>query len=274
MSTNMKQEIEVRGSNVDEAINNGLEKLGVSRSDVIIDVIDEGSRGLLGLGARDAVVRLVSMAPVPEPEPEPEPEPVVVATEEVVNEVVTKTAVSEPAPSTKQATPQPQDGGSDDESEPNQEERDVAVEVVEHLVKEMQVQATISTSISKPDDMTGERINIIEIHGEDLGILIGPRGETLNALQYITRLIVGHRLQRRTSFVIDIAGYRQRRELALTRLAERMAGKVIKRGRPVSLEPMPPHERRIIHMTLRENDAVHTNSVGEGKHRKVRILPN
>lgn len=271
MSTNMKQEIEVRGATVDDAIAEGLKKLGVARADVIIDVIDEGSRGLLGLGARDAVVRLVSMAPTPEVE---------VVTEDVVTEVVQETAVSESAPVETQNTEQIEISTSsistdtEADTEPDDEERDVAVEVVEHLIKEMQVQATISTIISEPDDITGERINIIEIHGDDLGVLIGPRGETLNALQYVTRLIVGHRLHRRTNFVIDIAGYRQRRELALTRLAERMANKVVKRGRPVSLEPMPPHERRIIHMTLRENDAVRTNSVGEGKRRKVRILPN
>ena len=260
MSTNMKREIEVEGATVDEAVATGLEQLGVARSDVSIDVIDEGSRGLLGLGARKAVVRLV--ATVAEVTSEAE----VVKVEEEV--VVVETAVSQPAPQQKTKTP------SLDNSEPDEEERDVTVEVVQKLVAEMNVQTTITTTVSEPDDITGERINIIEIHGEDLGVLIGPRGETLNALQYVTRLIVGHRLHRRTSFVIDIEGYRQRRELALTRLAERMAGKVIKRGRPVSLEPMPPHERRIIHMTLRDNDAVHTNSVGEGKHRKVRILPN
>ena len=266
----MKREIEVKGATVDEAIATGLAELGVARSDVIIDVIDEGSRGLLGLGARDAVVKLVSMAPAPEPE-------VAVVAEEVVVEK-TETAVSEPpaasASQTEEAPVEALSTSDESDEEPSEEERDVAVEVIENLIKEMQVQATISTSISEPDDITGEKINIIEIHGEDLGVLIGPRGETLNALQYITRLIVGHRLHRRTSFVIDIEGYRQRRELALTRLAERMASKVVKRGRPVSLEPMPPHERRIIHMTLRENEAVRTNSVGEGKRRKVRILPN
>ncbi len=277
MNTNKKREIEVKGTNVDEAVATGLAQLGVDRADVIIDVLDEGSRGLLGLGARKAVVRLVSMGtqPTPQPTPEPEPEPQMERVEveaEVaeVQEVEVETAVSAPSPTPRTSKQPPPEPGDD----PDEEERDTAVAIVQTLVQEMQIQTTITTIISEPDDMTGEKINIIQIEGEDLGVLIGPRGETLNALQYVTRLIVSHQLQRRTSFVIDIAGYRQRRELALTRLAERMAGKAIKRGRPVSLEPMPPHERRIIHMTLRDNDAVHTNSVGEGKHRKVRILPN
>ncbi len=261
MSTDMKREIEVTGATVDEAVEAGLQQLGAARSDVIIDVIDEGSRGLLGLGVREAVVRLVSMTPEAPP---------AVEVEEVkeVETAVSTATVPPQTESTKEADSATTSG------EPDETERDTAVEVVQTLIANMQVEATITTSISEPDDVTGERVNIIEIHGEDLGVLIGPRGETLNALQYITRLIVGHRLRQRTSFVIDIEGYRQRREQALSRLAERMAGKVIKRGRPVSLEPMPPHERRIIHMTLRENDAVYTKSVGEGKHRKVRILPS
>ena len=261
MRTEMKREIEVTGATVDEAVETGLKQLGIARSDVIIDVIDEGSRGLLGLGVREAIVRLVAMVEVPA---KPEKKPVV---EEV------KTAVPEPTPQVKETTSTAEVSPAAG-SEPDELERDTAVEVVKNLIAKMGVDATLETSISQPDDITGERVNIIEIHGEDLGVLIGPRGETLNALQYITRLIVGHRLHQRTTFVIDIEGYRQRREQALSRLAERMAGKVIKRGRPVSLEPMPPHERRIIHMTLRENDAVTTKSVGEGKRRKVRILPN
>jgi spoIIIJ-associated protein len=137
----------------------------------------------------------------------------------------------------------------------------------------MHVEATVTATLSEPDDITGRRIAILEIRGNDLGVLIGTRGETLNAIQYLMRLMVGHKLRQRADFVIDVEGYRQRREQALARLAERMADKVIKRGRPVSLEPMPPHERRIIHVTLRDYDEVTTHSVGEGKRRKVRILP-
>lgn len=268
MSTEMKREIEVTGATVDEAVATGIQQLGVTRSDIIIDVIDEGSRGLLGLGVRQAVVRLVTMVAAPVEKPAVE-----VVKKEVVAETERETAVSKPAPQTTEAA-RTEEGAVTAAAEPDELERDTAVDIVQTLLNNMHVDATITTSISDPDDVTGEKVNIIQIHGEDLGVLIGPRGETLNAMQYIARLIVGHRLRQRTTFVIDIEGYRQRREQALARLAERMAGKVIKRGRPVSLEPMPPHERRIIHMTLRENDAVYTKSVGEGKNRKVRILPS
>jgi len=256
-----KREIEVRGADVEKAIESGLQKLGVGRSEVIIDVIDEGSRGLLGIGSRDAVVRLVSLS-----SPEPAPKP--------------KTAVSTPKRQPK-PTPKKQDtavaakaNGSEVEvTEADPEEKEVAVEVITTLLDKMHVEAELTASISEPDDLTGRRVHVIDVEGDDLGVLIGPRGETLNAVQYLARLMVGNQLQRRASFVVDVEGYRKRRQQALARLAERMAKKVISRRRPVSLEPMPPHERRIIHMTLRDNDEVYTQSSGEGKRRKVRILP-
>jgi spoIIIJ-associated protein len=130
-----------------------------------------------------------------------------------------------------------------------------------------------STRLTEPDDLTGQQRWIIDISGQDLGVLIGPRGETLNALQYVARLMTGHTLHRRPLFIIDVEGYRTRREQALARLAERMADKAVKQGRPVSLEPMPPNERRIIHITLKDNDDVFTESAGEGNRRKVRIFP-
>jgi len=263
MST--KREIEVRGADVEKAIELGLQKLGVGRSDVIIDVIDEGSRGLLGIGSREAVVRLVSLS-APEPAPKPKP--------------VEKTAVStpkqqpKPAPKKKDTAVAAKSNGSEVEvQEADPEEKDMAMTVMTTLLDKMQVEAELTASISEPDDLTGRRVNVLDIEGEDLGVLIGPRGETLNAVQYLARLMVGNQLQKRASFVVDVEGYRKRREQALARLAERMAKKVISRRRPVSLEPMPPHERRIIHMTLRDNDEVYTQSSGEGKRRKVRILP-
>jgi spoIIIJ-associated protein len=85
--------------------------------------------------------------------------------------------------------------------------------------------------------------------------------------------MVSHRLHSRVDFVIDVQGYRQRRQQALTSLANRMAKKAIQQGRPIGLEPMPPNERRIIHIALRDSDEVYTESAGEGDRRKVRIIP-
>jgi spoIIIJ-associated protein len=252
-----KREVEVSGADVDAAIEKGLAQLGVGRNDVIIEVVDEGSKGLLGIGSRDAVVRLVSLSAPPPPAPKPEREP--------VRQEPVATAVTPPKP-------EPPTGSEAEEKEPV-DEKEVAADIVRELLDKMGVEAEVTTRVTEPDDITGRRLNVIAINGDDLGMLIGPRGDTLNSLQFITRLMAGHKLRERANFVIDVQGYRERREQALSRLAERMAKKVVTRRRPVSLEPMPPHERRIIHMTLRNDEAVYTESTGEGKRRKVRILP-
>lgn len=262
----MSREIEVRGQTVDEAVEAGLARLGLNRSDVIVDVIDEGSRGILGLGAREAVVRLVSMAPAA-PEKKPEPPPAKPAP-----------APARPAPA-KAVTPPPpaakpvMEAVTPITTEELEQERDTAVNILQTVLGHMQIEATISTAVTEPDDVTGQPINLIEITGADLGVLIGPRGDTLASLQYVARLIASHQLKTKADFVIDVEGYRERRRQALARLAERMASKVVKQHRPVSLEPMPANERRVIHMTLRDHAAVYTQSTGEGSQRRVRIHP-
>ncbi len=260
------QEIEVSGQDVDEAIDSGLDQLGVARNQVEIEVLDEGRRGLLGIGGREALVRLrVKAAPKPAPAPArpklvPKPpaeiEPVAMAKTAVVTADVEQKVADIPELQTPSAT-----------------EIETAVNVVEGLLEHMAIEASVSSRLSEPDDLTGRRLAILDIEGDDLSFLIGPRGETLDALQYVSRLMVGHRLQQRAHFVIDIDGYRERREQALSRLAERMAGKAVKRGSPITLEAMPAHERRIIHMALRDSADVTTESTGEGKRRRVRIYP-
>lgn len=275
--TSQKQAIEVKGRTVDDAIASGLAKLNVKRDAVDIKILDEGSRGILGLGSRDAVVRLtLNAAPAPEivPEPEPihvEPEPEVEVSEVVVEEeVVIETAVAaipvvEEAPAPVQQT---KSAGL-----PQGEEAEIALEVVSSIVDNMHIDATISLRLSDEDNLTGDRINIVDVVGDDLGVLIGPRGETLDALQYLSRLIVGQRMSGRANFVVDVEGYRERRKTALARMAERMAAKAVKQERPITLEPMAAYDRRIIHMTLRDSKEVRTESTGEGNRRRVRIFP-
>lgn len=259
--------IETKGSDVEAAIQAGLSKLGLSRDEVEIEILDQGSKGLLGIGARQAQVRLTARTVA-----EPVVEPVVV--EDVIPEPEIESVVVEPKPEPEPRKTSIAPAEEDEKTTTAREtERDAAVEIVSELLEKMHTEATLTTSLSEPDDVTGRIINVLEIHGDDLSTLIGPRGDTLNALQYISRLMVGHKLRTRAGFVIDVEGYRQRREQALARLADRMARKVAKSKRPMSLEPMPPHERRIIHMTLREDNYVYTESTGEGNRRKVRIIP-
>jgi spoIIIJ-associated protein len=114
---------------------------------------------------------------------------------------------------------------------------------------------------------------LLDINGPNLTALIGRRGETLNALQYITRLISSRELQHRANIVVDAAGYKAKRSRMLHDLALRMADQAIRSQRVVVLEPMSPYERRIVHMALRSRDDVQTKSVGEGNARKVTIVP-
>lgn len=229
------QSIDVTAPTLEEAIEDGLAQLGLNRNDVIIEIIEEGSKGVLGMGVRNAVVRLTALRPPVQAE---------------------QPKSSEPLPQTT--------------------EEDVAIarEVLEELLTQMKIDAAVSTRQADPsDDEDEESPWILDIQGGDLGVLIGRRGETLNALQYITRLIVSRELQRRVNIVLDVEGYKLRREASLQRLARNMAEQARKLGRVMSLEPMPPNERRIIHITLRDDKTVRTESVGMGNRRKVTIIP-
>ncbi len=114
---------------------------------------------------------------------------------------------------------------------------------------------------------------LVEVHGNDLSILIGRRSEVLNALQYISSLIVSKEVGHWIPILIDVQGYRTRRERQLRMLARRMADQALQSGKRQVLEPMPPSERRIIHLELRNHAEVDTESVGEEPYRKVTIIP-
>jgi spoIIIJ-associated protein len=255
-----EQVLVIQGEDVEQAIKAGLAQLNVGREDVDIEVLDEGSSGFLGIGGREAQVRLTVKSEEGMMEPPHTQVDDITAAEPVEEDqepaLEEEPEIAQPEPSTEEPT--------------NEEE--VATEIISTLLDKMQIEANINLRQSEPDDMTGEQRWVIDITGEDMGVLIGPRGETLNSLQYVARLMTGHQIRRRPGFIVDIEGYRARREQALARLAERMADKVVQRGHSMSLEPMPPNERRIIHITLREDDRVYTESIGEGRRRKVKIF--
>lgn len=143
---------------------------------------------------------------------------------------------------------------------------------LETVLAKMRVTASVTATLTEPDEDGVVSIHL-EVQGEDLSVLIGRKGETLTALQYITRQIVSKQVSRGISVVIDVEGYRQRRHDQLRRMAQRAAEQVVQRQRPMALEPMPPDERRIIHIELRDHAQVRTESVGEGPKRKVTIVP-
>lgn len=145
-----------------------------------------------------------------------------------------------------------------------------AMDIVSHILRGMNVEArpTIRSQGSGPDDPP-----IIDIQGEDAGLLIGRRGENLRALQFIAGIILSRHEDRRASLIVDVEQYRERRVSYLQTTANRAAQRAASGGRPVILELMSPSDRRIIHMTLAENDNVKTQSTGEGNDRRVHVIP-
>ena len=145
----------------------------------------------------------------------------------------------------------------------------MAKEVLENLLSLVEISASVNLEAGGSGD---QAVIALDIEGEDLGILIGRRGETLSSLQYLVNLIVGRRLKSGVGAVVDVAGYRQRRYESLRLLAQRLADQVRSTGSSVTLEPMPAAERRIIHLELKDDPYVTTQSIGQGEARKVAIL--
>ena len=249
--------LEIIAPTINEAIEKGLAELELPRDAVDIEILDEGTRGLFGLGAHQARVRLVVKANnLEDYESENFPSIEETAYRESVEEEPVVKPIRIPPANTKEEIP-----------------LHVAQETVSELLAKMHIQAQVSSAYGEVDDVRGTRAILVDITGKDLSVLIGKRSETLNALQYISRLIVSKELGENITLVIDVEGYRSRRERQLRQLAHRMAEQAVKTGRKQTLEPMPPNERRIIHMELRDDPHVTTESYGEEPHRKVTIIP-
>ena len=163
---------------------------------------------------------------------------------------------------------------AEERAEVGEEDIGLAVEVLEKLLSLMGVEASVR--VREPETLgDGSALvkTVLDISGDDLGILIGRRGETLASLQYLVNLIIGRKLKAKSSFGVDVAGYRRRREESLRSLALHMAERVRSTHQVMTLEPMPPNERRIVHLTLAQDASVITESIGEGENRKVVIRP-
>lgn len=195
------------GKNVNEAISLALEELGVNENEVDIEILEEGSKAVLGLfGGKEAKVRVTIKK------------------------------------SPKMA----------------------AAEFIKNVLDKMDVAATVSV-VDEDDKIK------VDISGDNVGILIGRRGDTLDALQYLTSLIVNKNSGEYKKVIIDVENYRLKREETLIKLAKRTADKVVKSRRNVTLEPMNPYERRIIHSALQDNNRIETYSIGEDPNRRIVI---
>ena len=202
----MARTLETTGKSVDAAVEDALQKLGLSREQADIEVLEEAQRGILGIGGRSARVKVTE----------------------------------------------------------KETELSRAKAFVEEVVSRMGMNAQVAADES-------DEVLHLEISGDNMGTLIGYHGETLDALQYLTSLVVNHHTGEYRRVTLDTENYRAKRTESLSRLAENMARKAIRTGR-VAMEPMNPYERRILHTSLQENDRVETHSEGEEPYRRVIIV--
>lgn len=255
---------EFRGKSVEAAIESGLVALGLSRDEAEIEIVRRGSRGVLGIGAEDAIVRITGRRPAPrEPVSRPAPEPPKPMVQKPAEKAEPQAVVPPAAPVSVAKDTR--------ELEAAQRGRELLAGLLERMDVSARVEIVPQSEAEADED--GQRALVLNIVGEDLGTLIGRQGEVLTALQMIIRLMVSKTVRGRHNLIVDVNGYRARRAEALRRLALRMADQVTQAGRTMALEPMPPAERRIIHLTLRNHPSVTTHSVGEGDRRKVTIIP-
>jgi spoIIIJ-associated protein len=274
--------VEIQAVSVEEAVRLALEQLELTEADVDIEILsdagpDEGDEALVRVTAKGMASQPVPRGrgaysgPAAASAPGQTRERRQPGTRRVPGDRPSSRGApprerSRPAPSER---PRPVD-------RVDQADEQVAKEIVRELLAQMGIEAdvvAVDNPSSMPLDAEDPPTIFIDILGHDLGMLIGRRGDHLSQLQYLVNLIANRRLEGWTRVVLDVEGYRSRREESLIGLAERVARQVTRSRRPIVLEPMPPNERRIVHLTLRENPDVTTESNGEGNMRRVTVQP-
>ena len=267
------QSVEKTGKNVDAAVFSALEELGATIDEVIVEVLDEGENGILGIGRRPArvLVSLDRMAEtqVFEPAEEDDEDAQYSYDEKELNAPdfsdpgMLKSENLENSASTEADYFGDESDYLDEEYE---DERALITEFLDEILASMDVSAKIICS-SKKDGLQ------VDIEGDDVGVLIGRRGDTLAALQYLSSLVVNRNNERRIHLSLDVSGYKKRREISLRDLAERTAGRVMKIKKEYVMEEMPATDRRIIHSALQNHKGVKTISEGAEPHRYVVVIP-
>ena len=269
----MRQFIDVTGKTEEEAINRALEQLKLDRDDVSVEILERAKAGFLGLGSCPAKVR-VSYGEDEEPAAPAQPKAEKVREDKPKAEKprAEKKPAEKPqrreepvkkelAPKTEEAqtVKVPEDLGEEVDDERAQEIR----KFLSGLLQQMEVQAEVKVYLPEKG-----RYKVF-LEGQGLGAIIGRRGETLDAIQQLTGYAVNHGQSKRVRIHVDAEGYRAKREQSLERLANKVAGKVVKYRRSVTLEPMNAYERHVIHTALQEVPGVTTYSTGVDPNRRV-----
>ena len=250
---NMKS-IEKVGRTVDDAITEALIELGASTDEVEIEVISKGSKGLLGFGAKEARVKVTLKEVVLEEELE-------------VKETMPEEIHIEESIITSETVDDSEDAVSASKEEVEQVIKN-AEDFLNKLLKQMDIECIVKSEI-----VNDNRISI-SLEGKNMGIIIGKRGETLDAIQYLVNIVANKERKEYIKIMLDTENYRARREETLRRLAFKLSKKVQKSRKPIILEPMNPYDRRIIHSALQDSKFVKTHSEGKEPFRKVVITPS
>ena len=250
--------VEKTAKTVEEAVAAALSELNITAEEAVIEVLEEGKKGLFGFFGKDAKVRVTAKEVVVEETvvetAAPEAAPVV--------ETVVETEVKEEAPvaTEERVAREPKKFVVSDEAVAK------AREFLQKVFNAMKIDVVMEKFVNKNDGTV-----TFKLHGADMGILIGKHGQTLDSLQYLTNLVANKNSAERVRVIIDVEDYRDRRIETLNRLAYRLADKVKRSGERVALEPMNPHERKIIHMALQNDRRVTTLSEGDEPFRHVVI---
>lgn len=249
--------VEMTAKTVDEAVAKALKELNITADEAVVEVLEEGKKGFLGMFSKDAKVRVTAKevaAPVVE-------ETIVEEVKAEAETVIEETVVKEDAPAvTEQVVREPKKFVVNDEAVAK------AREFLQKVFTAMKIEVVMEKFVNKNDGTV-----TFKLHGADMGILIGKHGQTLDSLQYLTNLVANKNSADRVRVIIDVEDYRDRRIETLNRLAYRLADKVKRSGERVALEPMNPHERKIIHMALQNDRRVTTLSEGDEPFRHVVI---
>ena len=248
--------VEKTAKTVEEAVAAALSELNITAEEAVIEVLEEGKKGLFGFFGKDAKVRVTAKEVVVE---ETVVETVVTEAAPEV-ETVVETEVKEEAPvaTEERVAREPKKFVVSDESVAK------AREFLQKVFNAMKIDVVMEKFVNKNDGSV-----TFKLHGADMGILIGKHGQTLDSLQYLTNLVANKNSAERVRVIIDVEDYRDRRIETLNRLAYRLADKVKRSGERVALEPMNPHERKIIHMALQNDRRVTTLSEGDEPYRHV-----
>lgn len=260
--------VRITAKTIEAAVAEGLEKLGISREEAVVHVVEQPSSGLFGL-----IHKKMAVVDISAPDEEAEEDTVEEASpaeEALAAEIpAEEPKAEEAAPEAEEAPAEEKKAEREEPTFDPEEQKKVAEEAKTFLAG---VFAGMHLAVTMECRMTEERI-MINLVGDGLGILIGKHGQTLDALQYLTNLAAGKSFRHHYFILLDVENYRERRQDTLEALARRLAGKVKRTGEEIRLEPMAAGERRIIHLALQDDHAVSTDSEGEAPYRYVVIRP-